>query len=543
MTSFGNLSWGHKILILLALFSIGILVVGGVGIYTIEKLTSNFKGNVESVNQGLDAAASARLSTLSMDRALYRLIAASDKGDIRTAAIEAIKNASLLEESLQKLSVTLPDNPQVKELVTLNNQTKPLRLQTLHEGKNNNDGAAMAAVAENTASLQRIEELSATIFENQQHLLADLTTLAAQNARQGRQREIILAATVTGTIVVVAILSLLMRGLLIVPLRHLESVIKDMAAGRLDSQVNHVSQDEVGRALEACRVTLVSLSSIVQGIRDNSGFLCFCANDITVTADSVLQNEASLNVSVGALLSGSDTVLSATMQVAHNVTSALQDSDESVRLMMDNLNVVQLMVNDFENYRRGIQDTLHLSQKLLAAVNTITAVASSISEVSQQTNLLALNAAIEAARAGEQGRGFAVVADEVRNLAKRSQAATQEIKSIADSVVADVNLTVRSLEGSAEGADHNTKRLREVATKVAISSEDAVKMRDRMQSIATLMDGQRSDVNGITNYIGQLQAIGSESKTQAIELHKHSKSLHLAATDLEKMMAKFSLMS
>jgi methyl-accepting chemotaxis protein len=281
----------------------------------------------------------------------------------------------------------------------------------------------------------------------------------------------------------------------------------------------------------------------VQGIRNNSGFISFCASDITITADSVLQNEASLNVSVGALLSGSDTVLSATTQVAHNVISALQGSDESVRLMKDNLSVVQLMENDFESYRRGIQDTLHLSQKLLAAVNTITAVASSISEVSQQTNLLALNAAIEAARAGEQGRGFAVVADEVRNLAKRSQTATQEIKSIADSVVTDVNLTVRSLEVSAEGADHNTKRLREVAAKVAISSEDAVKMRDRMQSIATLMDGQRSDINGITNYIGQLQTIGSESKTQAIELHKHSKSLHLAATDLEKMMAKFSLKS
>lgn len=541
MTLFANLSWGHKILILLALFCAGILVVGGVGIYTIERLTSSIKGNVDIVNHRMEAAANARLSSLSMDRALYKLITASDTNEIRVAAIEAIKNASLLEEALQQLSATLPENSQVRELVALDQQIKPVRLRVLQAGKSNNDAAAMAEIPLINPSVVRIELLTNAIFNEQLGLLADLADLATRNAQDGRQREIELAITMAVTIFLVVLLSLSMRSLLVKPLRHLESTISQMAAGKLDMRIEQTSEDEVGRTLAACGSTLVSLNAMVIGIRDGSSQICSYAGDIAQVADSVKQSESSLQASIDALLDGSDTALSATTQVADSVSDALLGSDKSLHRMQENLVIVQLMETDFEGYRTRIKDTLRVSQNLLTAVNTITAVAGSISQISQQTNLLALNAAIEAARAGEQGRGFAVVADEVRNLAKRTQAATEEITNLAGNVVSDVNVTVNSLQASAADADVNTQRLRDMAGKVATSSEDAQHMRDRMQEIATWMSAQRRDITGITRNITVLADVGVDCKSQATQLNKNSESLRLAARDLEAMMAQFSL--
>ncbi|MES2672673.1 MAG: methyl-accepting chemotaxis protein [Pseudomonadota bacterium] len=541
MTLFANLSWGHKILILLALFCAGILVVGGVGIYTIERLTSSFKGNVDIVHHRMEAAANARLSSLAMDRALYKLITASESDDIRIAAIEAIKNASFLEEALQQLSATLPENSQVKELVALDLQIKPMRLRVLQAGKNNNDAAAMAEIPLINPSVLRIEVLTNTIFNEQLGLLADLAELATRNAQDGRQREIELAITMAATILLVVLLSLSMRRLLVKPLRQLESTISQMAAGKLDMRIEQTGEDEVGRTLAACGSTLVSLNAMVIGIRDGSSQICSYAGDITQVADSVKQSESSLQASIGALLEGSDTALTATTQVADSVADALLGSDKSLHRMQENLEIVQLMETDFEGYRARIKDTLRVSQNLLTAVNTITAVAGSISQISQQTNLLALNAAIEAARAGEQGRGFAVVADEVRNLAKRTQAATEEITNLAGNVVSDVNVTVNSLQTSAADADVNTQRLRDMAGKVATSSEDAQHMRDRMQEIANWMSAQRRDIAGITRNITVLADVGVDCKSQATQLNKNSESLRLAASELEGMMAQFSL--
>ena len=543
MSLFANLSWGHKILILLALFCAGILVVGGVGIFTIERLTSSFKGNVDIVNHRMEAAADARLSSLSMDRALYKLIAASDSDEIRVAAVEAIKNASFLEEALQQLSATLPENLQVKELVTLDQQIKPIRLRVLQAGKKNNDAEAMAEIPLIQPSMVRIEVLTNEIFKEQLGLLADLADLAARNAKDGRHREIELAVTMAITIALVVLLSLSMRSLLLKPLRHLESTISQMAAGKLDMQIGQTGEDEVGRTLTACGSTLVSLNAMVVGIRDGSSQICSYAGDIAQVANSVKQSESSLQASIGALLAGSDTALTATTQVAHSVSDALLGSDKSLNRMQENLVIVQLMETDFEGYRNRIKGTLRVSENLLAAVNTITAVAGSISEISQQTNLLALNAAIEAARAGEQGRGFAVVADEVRNLAKRTQTATEEITNLAGNVVSDVNLTVSSLQASAADADVNTQRLRDMAGKVATSSEDAQQMRDRMQDIANWMSAQRKDITGITQNITVLANVGVDCKSQATQLNKNSESLRLAARELEGMMAQFTLSS
>jgi len=541
MNSFKNLSWGHKISILLMFFCAGILVVGGLGIYTIVQLTSNIKTNVDSVNVSLEAAINTRISTLNMDRAIYRLIIESESEKIRTATVEAIKNASILEESLQGMSAVLPNNPQVKKLVELNLKLKPLRLQVISQGKKNDDVGALATYSEMKKNVLQIEELSTDIYREQSEQFASLVALATNNAHEARLKATFLGITVLVTLLAVFVLSITMRNLLIQPLRSLETVITQIAEGQLKADIGNFYQDEVGKTLTACAKTISRLSHTVTAIRNESDYISVYAEGLTVVADSVVRSKDSLNVTIEALLNSSNTVLSTTKQVTTNVSQALEGSDASLLRMQENIVGVKHIEIDFENSRQRINDTLLLSQHLLAAVNTITTVASSISQISQQTNLLALNAAIEAARAGEQGRGFAVVADEVRNLAMRTHAATQEITNLASSVVSDVNLTVQSLKESSSDADLNTQRLRTIAATVTLSSEDAMKTRDRLHAITNFMQAQSEDVSVINQNIGELVNIGHTTKTQAALLHADSENLRSASTRLASIMSQFSL--
>ncbi len=538
MNFFYNLSWSGKFILLLTVFSVGISIVGGVGIYTIERLSFDIQKNVASGNLHLSAAMTARSAILSMDRALYNLIALQDKEAIRTSSVDAIKNASILEESLQQLTAALPQCPLVAELVLLDQKIKPLRMQVLQAGRRNDDLNALVILNSASQSIDRVKELSGLIFEEQKALLINLALDIKQN---GRSKVLVLSITLLTTIAVVVLLSLLMRYSLLHPLRHLESVITQMSDGHLDIDIGQTNRDEVGRTLTACGRTLTSLNKMVKGIRDRSQIVGCSAADLGAVADAVVKIEVALQASIGFLMDSSSTALSATTQVVDSTAKVLADSSHTLVRAQENLALIHQINNDFQVVKSRIDETLQASKNLLIAVNTITTVASSISDISQQTNLLALNAAIEAARAGSQGRGFAVVADEVRHLASRTHAATQEISNLASSVVSNVNITVQSLQASAEGAEHNTQRLMEVSNKVEVSNNDALLVRSRMESIASLMQTQGNDIGIITKNINELASVGADSKVQAAQLHAHSKELHLAALELNSVVDKFSL--
>jgi len=492
---FLDLSWGTKILLLLVFFSIGVIVVGVVGARTISKLSDSFQQGVEVAQLRLDSATGARLSTMAMDQALYHLISANDSGEIRTAAISAIKQASLLDEALQMLAKALPSDPDVKELAALNQQIKQPRMQVLMAAKNNQDEDALTKLKEISSAIQRIDELSGKILQNEQAFLAKL---AASNAEQGDARIKLLGETALTTIVIVTLISLLLRQLLITPLRRLEHAIADMAAGKLNVEVGATSRDEVGKTLESCGRTVTSLNRMVVEIRDGSNLVSSHALDIGAIADSVTQDGRLLDNAMNSVRERSKIVHAATLQTVDNVAHAIESSQTTLVDAQCNLAAVEKMVDEFDNYQQRMGDTLRQSHELMDSASAITQVTQAISEVATQTerlamdastqaaqgvrlarsasdiavrggnivhevvdnmssiaassrkvgeivgvinsiafqtNILALNAAVEAARAGEHGRGFAVVASEVRKLAQGVAESAKEIRLLVNDTV------------------------------------------------------------------------------------------------------------
>jgi methyl-accepting chemotaxis protein len=201
--------------------------------------------------------------------------------------------------------------------------------------------------------------------------------------------------------------------------------------------------------------------------------------------------------------------------------------------------VVGQTIHALEHISSDVQGIAESIASLQDEINKISSVMQVIREISEQTNLLALNAAIEAARAGEAGRGFAVVADEVRNLSQRTGKSTEEINQIITSLQSkaqQVSKTVREKQSEAVSAAGNAKSADEALHGILTSVEKIVGMSD---TIATLAAEQESAAGGITDAVTFIEGLSQKNADEANAFHSMSQNLSSKAENLSELVSKF----
>ncbi|ELL0576303.1 methyl-accepting chemotaxis protein [Vibrio cholerae] len=263
-----------------------------------------------------------------------------------------------------------------------------------------------------------------------------------------------------GTLMVVVglLVVALMAMRLVRPIRAVAERLQDISSGEGDLtqrlQVN--SADEIGQLAQGFNLFMDKLQPIIRRVVDNTGQVVSTTEQVKSTVESTRRSSEAQFKEVDSVATAAEEMTQTSAHVVENAQRAAQTGDEVIRhsqmqmnQLVDRMNLAVPVVEELARNNTGIIEILSV-----------------IEGISEQTNLLALNAAIEAARAGEQGRGFAVVADEVRSLASRTQASVGEIRFVINKVELGTQDVVKAIQGSNETAQATAEQVADAVTQL-----------------------------------------------------------------------------
>ena len=533
-----NVNWSKKILLLSTILLSFSLIVGIVGGYFISEQASDFHQSIDNSRSKTDVAIKARITIIEMDRALKALVAAVDNRHIRKGAIASIKALSLLDEQIHKLNKVLINNSKVNDLKILIKDIRPIQMKIIRAGKKGLDNEAAELFSEIYQKTEKIEQLASNLVDEQR---SQIDYELSHIEKKGQNITRILAGIVFIAICIGVFLSLFAAKLIKTPLTALVETMQAVSKGNLTYKLPQSSQDEIGSTISAMSTTMDMLRSTVGTIKHESNTIHIEASQLAKYSNSMRRLSEE---SIGLINQNSDD-LQVVQQIVIDITSNLEQVREQVNLAASSseeaATEISSSVYNFNAFQQDLQNTSNSTAELVNVTENITTISSTIRGISEQTNLLALNAAIEAARAGEQGRGFAVVADEVRTLASRTGEAVNEITALINTIKSHIDDTVIALQKTVEDATSNINVLSLVAEKTKTSGQQTALLNQTVSHVINIVRDQESAEQRLSASTGNLSGQMKSTIEQVMALQELSENLEHSATDLNHSVSGFTI--
>jgi methyl-accepting chemotaxis protein len=288
-----------------------------------------------------------------------------------------------------------------------------------------------------------------------------------------------------------------------------------LAAGDLTVQVDVQARDELGMVSKSFNEMAATMGRLIASIQMHSGELADTARGMLDSARQVdtasqRQSEAasSMAAAVEEMTVGID-------HIATNAGNANELARKSGRLSGEGGEIVQSVIREIGEIAESVSDSARTIEALGQSSEQISTIVGVIKEIADQTNLLALNAAIEAARAGEQGRGFAVVADEVRKLAERTTHSTQEIAGMVGAIQHGARAAVESMNHGVVRVNEGVERAQQAGKAMALIREEAERVVDTVAEISEALREQSSASTEIARNVETIARMAEENTSSA----------------------------
>ncbi|MBC3949177.1 MULTISPECIES: methyl-accepting chemotaxis protein [Pseudomonas] len=348
-------------------------------------------------------------------------------------------------------------------------------------------------------------------------------------------------AIMIGTIILSMFIAFLFTHSISAPVKKLVQSIKQISEGDLRSTVEVSGKDELTELQLSTDAMLQSLKSTIQHISDSSGQLAAAAEEMSSITEESLSGIQKQNMQTEQAATAVNQMTAAVEEVARNAVAASQYTQDSEKSATIGKGKVAETIKSIKQLSQTVQQTTLEIEGLATQTQDIAKVLDVIRSIAEQTNLLALNAAIEAARAGEQGRGFAVVADEVRALAHRTQTSTLEIEQMVKGIQTGSAKAVHSMVQSNSEAVLTLTIAQEANIAIGDIASAVSDINERNLLIATASEEQAHVSRAVDQNLVSIRDLSIQSSSAASQTSIASTELSKLAVGLNRLVSRFAL--
>ena len=302
-----------------------------------------------------------------------------------------------------------------------------------------------------------------------------------------------------------------------------------------------VTEDMTGAIADAINYAVDELRHLVATINDTSVQVAASSQETQATALQLAEASNHQAEQIAAASERINDIATSIEQVSRNSTESAEVAQRSVVIAAEGAGVVRETINGMDQIRDQIQETSKRIKRLGESSQEIGSIVELINDISEQTNILALNAAVQAAAAGETGRGFAVVADEVQRLAERTSGATRRIEGLVQAIQADTNEAVNSMEQTTAEVVSGARLAEDAGTALTEIERVSNALNDLIKSISSAAQQQAGAAADITKTMGVVQQISGQTSRGAGQTADSIGHLAQLAADLRRSVADFKL--
>jgi len=316
--------------------------------------------------------------------------------------------------------------------------------------------------------------------------------------------------------------------------------MEGLADGDLTANAT-VTEDFTGAIADAMNFTIDQLRSLVSTIKDSVGKLSNATSEtqnISIELAQASRNQAQEITGASAAINEMAVSIE---QVSANASESATVAEKSVEIAKKGGEVVRNTIQGMDTIREQIQETSKRIKRLGESSQEIGDIVSLINDISDQTNILALNAAIQASMAGEAGRGFAVVADEVQRLAERSGNATNQIEALVKAIQTDTNEAVISMESSTAEVVHGARLAQDAGVALEEIERVSTSLADLIQNISNAARQQAASAGHVSNTMNVIQEITNQTSEGTANTANSIGKLAELADELNDSIAGFKL--
>ncbi|MBS7598960.1 methyl-accepting chemotaxis protein [Pseudomonas sp. RC2C2] len=349
-------------------------------------------------------------------------------------------------------------------------------------------------------------------------------------------------ATVIAVLIIIALLGVLIR-VLMEPLHVMGRAMYDIAEGEgdLTRRLRIHGQDEFGSLGQSFNRFVERIHESIREVASATGQVNEVALRVVSASNASIHNADQQSSRTSSVAAAINQLGAAAQEIAQNAALASQHSSDARNLAEQGQQVVEQTIEVMNQLSAKISDSCGNIETLNANTVNIGQILEVISGISQQTNLLALNAAIEAARAGEAGRGFAVVADEVRNLAHRTQDSAQQVQRIIEELQAGAQVAVGTMTESQSHSQHSVGIANQAGERLGSVTQRIGEIDGMNQSVATATEEQTAVVESINVDITEINTLNQEGVENLQATLRACNDLENQANRLKQLVGSFRI--